>query len=92
MVEGQVCVLEDLWQEGLVDWEAGFGNWSIGTITTSGSNGGFCFEGFFSGGVPCEGSFAFAWSVALVFEVLHIGGSFSAGGPFSAIWYLLTWF
>ena len=34
--------------------------WSTGTTTTCGSNGGFCFGGFF-----CEGSFPFAWSVAL---------------------------
>ena len=38
--------------------------WSIGTTTTCGSNGGFHFGGFF-----CEGSFPFAWSVALVFMV-----------------------
>ena len=30
--------------------------WSVGTITTSGSNGGFCYGGFL----------VFAWSVALV--------------------------
>ena len=36
---------------------AGFGIWSIGTITTSGSNGGFC----------CGGSFVLAWLAALVF-------------------------
>ena len=41
---------------------------------------GFSFREFF-----CKGSFAFAWSVALVFTLLCIGGSFSAGSPFSAI-------
>ena len=66
--------------------------WSIGTTTTCGFNGRFCFRGFFFGGFFCEGTFPFAWSVALVFVVFCIGGSFGAGGPFSAIWCLLTWF
>ena len=71
---------------------AWFCTWSIGIITTSGSSGGFCFGRSFFGGIYCEGSFTFVWSVALVFVVLCIGGSFGAGSPFSAIWYLLTWF
>ena len=56
--------------------------WCIGTITTSGSSGGFWFGRSFLGGVLCEGSFTFAWSVALVFVVLHVGGSFGAGWSF----------
>ena len=39
---------------------AWFCAWSTGTTTTCGSNGGFCFGGFFY-----EVSFPFAWSVGL---------------------------
>ena len=60
-VSGGFCGLGGAW----------FCVWSIGTTTTCGCNGGFCFGGFF-----CEGSFPFAWSVALLFVVLCIGGSF----------------
>ena len=54
---------------------AGFGTWSIGTITTSGSNGGLC----------CGGFLAFAWPVALVFVGVCLIGGFGAGGPLSAM-------
>ena len=81
-VSGGFCWLGGAW----------FCTWSIGTITTSGSSGGFCLGRSFFGGGFCEGSFTFAWSVALLFVIIHIGGSFGAGSPFSAIWYILTCF
>ena len=56
---------------------AGFGIWSIGTITTLGSNGGFCCGRFFA--------FAFAWSVALVFIGFCFTGGLRAGRPLLAM-------
>ena len=54
---------------------AGFGTWSIGTITTSGSNGGF----------GCGGFLAFTCPVALAFMGFCFIGSFGAGSPLSAM-------
>ena len=52
-----------------------FGAWSIGTITTSGSN-----EGFY-----CGGFLVFAWSVALVLVGFCFVGGFGAGSPLPAM-------
>ena len=54
---------------------AGFSTWYIGTISTSGSSGGFW----------CGGFLPFAWSVALVFIGFCFVGGFGAGSPLSAM-------